>query len=122
LKAHVAGYTKKDGTVVATHEDKRIAARSPAGKFKAGEAVRFSGKAASGTVEGDMDVKVVDPWSNKHLVTHTDKRGDCYEANGRSHIATATVERAARTGAFPAPAKQFEAHHHTLRSLKGQTT
>jgi hypothetical protein len=95
---------------------KRKQSRDPAGKFAAGDSARFNGEAADKSVSGSMDVKVTNPWSNKHLVTSTDSRGQPYEG-AYAHIPTATVERPARTGSFPAPAKQFEAYHHTLTKL-----
>lgn len=82
-------------------------------EYHEGETVRFSGQAADGSTSGDMDVKVVNPHSNKHKITHTDKSGRHYEGS-HSHIPTATVERPARLGMSPAPARNFEAHHHTL--------
>lgn len=76
--------------------------------FIAGETVRFDGKAADGTVEGFMDVTVVDPHSNRSKVTHV-TRGKPY-AGAFSHLPTARVRN--QRG------REFEAHHHTLRKKK----
>lgn len=95
---------------------KRKQSRDPAGKFAAGDSARFEGKSADNTFEGGTNVKVVNPWSNKDKVTHTDARGQPYKG-AYPHMATATVERPARQGAFPVAAKQFEAFHHTLSKL-----
>lgn len=95
---------------------KKAQSRDPQGKFAAGDTARFSGNSADNKVSGSMDVKVTNPWSNKHLVTHSDNRGQPYEGSSQ-HIATATVERPERKGAFPSPARQFEAYHHTLSKI-----
>jgi hypothetical protein len=95
---------------------KKKQSKGPEGRFSAGDMARFSGKAADGTISGDLDVKVVNPWSNKDKVTHTDKSGRAYEG-ANAHIPTASVERPESKGAFPRPAKQFEAYHHTLSKL-----
>jgi hypothetical protein len=94
---------------------KRKQARDPNGKFAAGDSARFSGQSADGAVSGDMDVKVINPWSNKERVTSTDNRGQPYEG-AHQHIPTATVERAAYKSSISGEraAKQFEAYHHTL--------
>lgn len=89
-------------------------ARKKEADWKEGDSARFSGHSADGTTSGDMDVKIINPHSNAHKITHTDKSGRHYE-NSHTHIATATVERPARTGGFKSPAKRFEAHHHTLQ-------
>jgi hypothetical protein len=92
----------------------RKQSRDPGAKFAAGDSARFSGQSADRSVSGDMDVKVVDPWSNKHKVTSTDSRGQPYEG-ASMHLPTARVERPEQKfmGAMR-PAKQFEAYHHTL--------
>jgi hypothetical protein len=95
---------------------KRAQARTDDGRFAAGESVLFSGKSTDESVIGTMPVKVIVPHSNAHLVTSIDKSGRSYEGAAR-HIPTATVERAARTGNFPSPAKQFDAFHHTLSKI-----
>jgi hypothetical protein len=83
--------------------------------FKAGDEVKFEGTAASPlTISGSFPVKIINPHSNSHKMTHYDNRGRPYEG-AFSHIPTATVERPERKGAFPSPARQFEAHHFTLR-------
>jgi len=89
-------------------------------QFTSGQTVRFEGASADGKVSGGMDVKVINPHSNSHLVTHTEGKGKnlrMYEG-GIRHIPTVTVERPASTGSFPRPAKQFEAYEHTLQRLK----
>lgn len=76
--------------------------------FYAGQRVRFSGHSADNRVNGDMDVNVVHPHSNGHLVTKTEGSGKKlreYEGASR-HIRTATVKNDRGT--------QFEAFHHTL--------
>jgi hypothetical protein len=80
-------------------------------ELKAGQKMRFSGRAVNGVIEGDMPVSVVNPHSNAAKVTHV-KGGREYEG-AFTHIRTATVERPAYK---ERPAKQFEAHHHTLKA------
>jgi hypothetical protein len=90
-------------------------------QFSEGQGVRFEGNSADGKVSGGMDVKVINPHSNASLVVRTEgtgKHARQYDAQGHQHIPTATVERPARTGSFPTPAKQFEAFHHTLYAIK----
>lgn len=93
--------------------------RDPSERFQAGQSVRFNGESADRTVTGSLPVKVVNPWSNRDKVTHTDNRGQPYEGAGM-HIPTATVERAAGKSALDKrPARQFEAYHHTLSNVEG---
>lgn len=91
--------------------------RNAAGKreFTTGQTLRFDGKAADGRAEGFFDVEVVDPHSNRHLVGHTDNRGEDYDKDGRHVIRTATVKNK-RSG------HQFEAYHYTLRDLATNKT
>lgn len=92
----------------------RKKSRDPANAFAAGDSARFSGQSADRSVSGEMDVKVVDPWSNKNKVTHSDKSGTPYEGASR-HLPTARVERPEQKHMGQMrPAKQFEAYHHTL--------
>jgi hypothetical protein len=79
----------------------------------AGKTMRFNGRSVKGDVEGSMPVRVVNPHSNAHLVTHT-KGGREYEG-AYTHLRTATVERPAHK---ERPARQFEAYHHTLSEEK----
>ena len=81
----------------------------PGSRFSAGQSVRFSGTAVDRSVIGSMPVTVVDPWSNKHHVTHS-KGGKHYEGVHK-HIPIARVERGANKYSA---AKQFEAFHHDL--------
>lgn len=62
LKSHVDQYTRKDGTVVQAHDDKRVAAQPDLGPHKAGDTVSYKGVRGStrtGTVKGSRDGKVV---------------------------------------------------------------
>jgi len=80
------------------------------GEFSSGDDARFSGKSADGKVEGDMDVKVINPHHNAAAVTHTDKKGREYEG-AFTHIRQVEVERPAYKDR---PAKRFVAYKHQL--------
>lgn len=80
-------------------------------QYTEGQTVRFDGKSADDKVTGSMDVTIVNPHSNKDKVTDvkgTGNRARAYEGANR-HLPTATVKSARGT--------QFEAFHHTLKSL-----
>jgi hypothetical protein len=78
-------------------------------QYTEGQVVRFSGTAADNSVTGDMNVKVLNPHSNAHLVTYSEGKGKRfrqYEGATR-HLPLATVQTER--------GNVFEAHHHTLK-------
>lgn len=131
LKSHIDSYTRKDGTVVAAHDDKRVAAKPKDahpdfGPHKVGDTVSYKGERGStrtGKVKGSRDGKVV----VEHSAGYT-------ELKHHSELSAAGGSSPASAGSNAAPAKKpavtvrtrneshgfhGEAYSHHLRQKHG---